>query len=157
MYSFTVGPSDSGISANCLFDRDGVLTGTLTMESDLDIGAALQQLGFSLPGDVSDVLVISNPGVLVVSARAEELGVSPGEGAGVGGAGVSRHGARRGQGRAACGMRGLQGRVWGAEIWGGTARAGKMGVSPGEGARGVGMGGGDMHAGAVRVWVRGMW
>lgn len=84
VYSFSVGPSDSGISASCLFDRDGVLTATLAMQSDLDIGAALQQLGLSLPGDVSDVLVISNPGVLVVAARAEEAGVSAGEGAGRG-------------------------------------------------------------------------
>ncbi len=65
------------------FDKTGVVSASLRMASSLDLGAALQQLGMALPVDVSDVLVIVNPQVSVVSSRAASLGVSNGTWPGV--------------------------------------------------------------------------
>ncbi len=83
LYGLMLGPSASGVAANMYFDKTGVVSASLRMASSLDLGAALQQLGMALPVDVSDVLVIVNPQVSVVSSRAASLGVSNGTWPGV--------------------------------------------------------------------------
>ncbi len=79
LYGLSVGPAASGIGGSLYFDKAGVVSASLRMASSLDLGAALRQLGMGLPVDVSDVLVIVNPQVSVVSSRAASLGVSNGK------------------------------------------------------------------------------
>ncbi|KAG2436055.1 hypothetical protein HYH02_011766 [Chlamydomonas schloesseri] len=78
LYHVTVGPqSSTGIAADFLFDKQGVLTASLTMAKSLDLGAAVTAAlpGVSLPFDVRGILVITQPYVSVVAARAPRLGV----------------------------------------------------------------------------------
>eukprot|EP00198_Chlamydomonas_reinhardtii_P006687 XP_001696023.1 predicted protein [Chlamydomonas reinhardtii] len=78
LYHVTVGPqSSTGISADFVFDKQGVLTASLTMARSLDLGAAVTTAlpGVTLPFDVRGIIVISQPYVTVVGARAPQLGV----------------------------------------------------------------------------------
>ncbi|KAG2439122.1 hypothetical protein HXX76_004490 [Chlamydomonas incerta] len=80
LYRVTVGPqSSTGIYADFIFDKQGVLTASLTMAKSLDLGAAVTAAlpGVTLPFDVTGIIVISQPYVNVVGARAPRLGVSP--------------------------------------------------------------------------------
>ncbi|KAG2486902.1 hypothetical protein HYH03_014402 [Edaphochlamys debaryana] len=77
VYSVSVGPTASGIGADLVFDRSGVLVAAASMDGSLDLGSALQKIlpGSALPIDISGVVIISNPVVSVVSPRAASLNV----------------------------------------------------------------------------------
>ncbi|KAG2486897.1 hypothetical protein HYH03_014397 [Edaphochlamys debaryana] len=77
VYSISVGPTASGIGADLVFDRSGVLVAAASMDGSLDLGSALQKIlpGSALPIDISGLVIISNPVVSVVSPRAASLNV----------------------------------------------------------------------------------
>jgi hypothetical protein len=82
LYSINAGTS-GGISVDVVFDSSGLLKGSLSLQQTVDLGSALSQLSSSirLPFDVSDIIVISNPSITIVSSRAAGLlGSTAGEG-----------------------------------------------------------------------------
>lgn len=80
LYRVTVGPqSSTGIYADFVLDKLGILIANVTMTKSLDLGAAVTAAlpGVTLPFDVSGIIIIKEPFISVVGARAPSRGVVP--------------------------------------------------------------------------------